>query len=79
MMKENKRADGVLRELRSKGNVSLDELVKYLHSPPASIRRDLAKLEMKGLIRRTTGGATLVEPGVSRLRDSVAHHLYSLY
>src|SRR5438477_9373373 len=52
----------MLRELRRKGNPSLEELVKHLHSSPASIRRDLAKLEIKGLVRRTPGGATLVEP-----------------
>jgi DeoR/GlpR family transcriptional regulator of sugar metabolism len=61
-MKENNRIDGVLRELRRKGSISLDELVKHLQASPASVRRDLAKLEMKGLIRRTPGGATLVEP-----------------
>lgn len=48
--------------LRHKGSVSLEELVTGLHSSPASVRRDLAKLQKKGLIRRTTGGATLVEP-----------------
>src|SRR5205085_12476523 len=58
----NNRIDGILRELRRKGNVSLEELVKHLHSSPASIRRDLAKLQTKGLVRRTPGGATLVEP-----------------
>ena len=57
-----KRTEGILRELRRRGSVSLETLVRDLHSSPASIRRDLAKLEMKGLIRRTPGGATLVEP-----------------
>jgi DeoR/GlpR family transcriptional regulator of sugar metabolism len=61
-MADNNRIDGILREIRRKGNVSLEELVKDLHTSPASIRRDLAKLELKGLIRRTPGGATLVEP-----------------
>jgi DeoR/GlpR family transcriptional regulator of sugar metabolism len=58
----NDRIDAILRELRRKENVSLEELVKHLHSSPASVRRDLAKLEIKGLVRRTPGGATLVEP-----------------
>src|SRR5690349_8321140 len=58
----DKRVDAILRELRHRGNNSLDDLVKGLHTSPASIRRDLAKLELKGLIRRTPGGATLVEP-----------------
>jgi DeoR family transcriptional regulator of aga operon len=61
-MKGDHRADGILRALRHKGSVSLDELVKSLHASPASVRRDLAKLQKKGLIRRTPGGATLVEP-----------------
>jgi DeoR family transcriptional regulator of aga operon len=61
-MTGNDRIEGILRELRRKGSISLEELVKLLHTSPASIRRDLAKLESKGLIRRTPGGATLVEP-----------------
>lgn len=61
-MKGDHRVEGILRALRHKGSVSLDELVKSLHSSPASVRRDLAKLQKKGLIRRTPGGATLVEP-----------------
>lgn len=59
---KDKRAEGILRELRRKGKVSLEELVKTLRSSPASVRRDLAKLQTKGLVRRTPGGATLVEP-----------------
>src|SRR5438270_3775144 len=61
-MRSDKRVNEILRELRHKGSVSLEELVKSLHTSPASVRRDLAKLEMKGLVRRTPGGATLVEP-----------------
>ena len=60
--RNEKRIEGLLRQLRHKGSVSLEELVKTLHTSPASVRRDLAKLEMKGLVRRTTGGATLIEP-----------------
>jgi len=61
-LRGQKRIDGLLRELRHRGNVSLDELVKSLRSSPASVRRDLAKLEARGLVKRTPGGATLVEP-----------------
>jgi DeoR family transcriptional regulator, aga operon transcriptional repressor len=61
-MADSNRTDAILRELRGQGSVSLEHLVRDLHSSPASIRRDLAKLEKKGLIRRTPGGATLVEP-----------------
>jgi DeoR family transcriptional regulator of aga operon len=61
-LRSEKRFNELLRELRHKGSISLDELVKSLHTSPASVRRDLAKLEKQGLVRRTPGGATLVEP-----------------
>ena len=61
-MKARNRADQILRELRNKGSVSLDELIASLGASAASVRRDLAKLEEKGLVRRTHGGAMLVEP-----------------
>jgi DeoR family transcriptional regulator of aga operon len=61
-IRADRRVEEILRELRHKGSVSLEELVKGLHTSPASVRRDLAKLEMRGLVRRTPGGATSVEP-----------------
>lgn len=61
-MKTTNRADQILRELRQKGSLSLDELIADLGASAASVRRDLAKLEAKGLVRRTHGGVTLVEP-----------------
>jgi DeoR family transcriptional regulator, aga operon transcriptional repressor len=61
-LRADKRAEEILRELRHKGDVSLEELVKDLDTSPASVRRDLAKLATQGLVRRTPGGATLVEP-----------------
>jgi len=61
-MKAGNRADQILKELRQKGSVSLEGLIKSLGSSAASVRRDLGKLEKKGLVRRTHGGATLVEP-----------------
>lgn len=61
-MKAKNRADEILRELHNKGNVSLDELIEGLGTSAASVRRDLAKLERKGLVRRTHGGAALIEP-----------------
>jgi len=56
------RADQILRELRHKGSLSLDELIAAVGASAASVRRDLAKLEEKGLVRRTHGGVILVEP-----------------
>lgn len=61
-MKAGNRADQILKELRHKGSVSLEELIAGLGASAASVRRDLAQLEEKGLVRRTHGGAILVEP-----------------
>src|SRR5579872_3961718 len=61
-VKADNRADQILRELRQEGDLSLDLLIKKLGASAASVRRDLTKLEAKGLVRRTHGGVTLVEP-----------------
>lgn len=61
-MKAPNRADQILRELRQEGSISLDALIERLGTSAASVRRDLVKLEAKGLVRRTHGGVTLVEP-----------------
>jgi DeoR family transcriptional regulator of aga operon len=61
-MNPRNRADQILRELRQEGDLSLDVLIKRLGASAASVRRDLTKLEAKGLVRRTHGGVTLVEP-----------------
>lgn len=60
-MSSKERESQILRKLRHRGSVSLNQLTGDLGVSPASIRRDLARLEMKGLVRRTPGGATLVE------------------
>lgn len=61
-MNANDRADHILRQLRHKGHLSLEELIAELGASAASVRRDLSKLQSKGLVRRTHGGVTLVEP-----------------
>jgi len=61
-MNAGDRADYILRELRHKGSLSLEELIAALGASAASLRRDLAQLQSKGLVRRTHGGVTLVEP-----------------
>ncbi len=61
-MKARNRADQILRELRQEGSLSIDVLISRLGTSAASVRRDLAKLDAKGLVRRTHGGVMLVEP-----------------
>ena len=47
--------------LYTNGASSIQELVDYTNSSPATIRRDLVKLEESGMIERTHGGARLAE------------------
>jgi DeoR family transcriptional regulator, aga operon transcriptional repressor len=61
-MKSGDRRDQILVEVRKKGSISLEELMKRLGASSASIRRDLSTLQQQGLVRRTHGGATLIEP-----------------
>jgi DeoR family transcriptional regulator of aga operon len=55
------RAERILKLLLQRGSISVDELIATLAASAPSIRRDLARLESKGLVRRTHGGATLVQ------------------
>jgi DeoR family transcriptional regulator of aga operon len=56
------RADQIMKALLRAGEISVQELVDQIGTSAPSIRRDLARLERRGLILRTHGGAALVEP-----------------
>ena len=56
------RADRIMKALLRSGAVSVEELVEATGSSAPSIRRDLTRLEKRGLILRTHGGAALIEP-----------------
>ena len=58
----NRRREQILKFLLRAGSATVEEILEVAGSSAPSIRRDLAKLENRGLIRRTHGGATLVEP-----------------
>lgn len=51
-----------MKALLRAGDISVQELVDQVGTSAPSIRRDLARLEGRGLVLRTHGGATLVEP-----------------
>src|ERR1700745_3563704 len=57
--KTDKRAKEILRLLLSHGKTSVDELTRLFATSPASVRRDLMRLEERGLVHRTHGGAML--------------------
>lgn len=53
------RPDKIMVYLRSHNLVTVEELAAVTDSSPATIRRDLIKLDHQGLISRTHGGVTL--------------------
>src|ERR1035438_10677248 len=61
--KTDKRAKEILRLLLRHGKASVDGMVDSLGASPASIRRDLIRLEEQGLVHRTHGGAMLAGSG----------------
>lgn len=58
----NSRSELIIKLLLLTGTASIEEILAVAGSSAPSIRRDLVRLENRGLIRRTHGGATLVEP-----------------
>jgi DeoR family transcriptional regulator of aga operon len=58
----NRRSEQIVKFLLSTGTATIEELLAVAGSSAPSIRRDLARLENRGLIRRTHGGAELAEP-----------------
>lgn len=56
------RSERIVKFLLGVGNATIEEILAVAGSSAPSIRRDLVRLENRGLIRRTHGGATLVEP-----------------
>ncbi|MGZ8846889.1 MAG: DeoR/GlpR family DNA-binding transcription regulator [Pyrinomonadaceae bacterium] len=58
------RTQEILQELLRTGKVTVDDLVQRLKVSAATIRRDLAELERRGLLRRNHGGAVSIEPAL---------------
>ncbi|MDT7817502.1 MAG: DeoR family transcriptional regulator, aga operon transcriptional repressor [Acidobacteriaceae bacterium] len=59
--KTDQRAQEILRLLLRQGKTSIEELTGILGKSPASVRRDLIRLQERGLVHRTHGGAMLAE------------------
>lgn len=55
----NEREKEIMNLLEENNYVTVDYLAEKIHISPSSIRRDLKRLEMKGLILRSYGGAEL--------------------
>lgn len=59
-MSNNNRSEEILHLVNTKGSISIRELAKATYASPSTIRRDIKKLEQKGLLRRHHGGAESV-------------------
>jgi DeoR/GlpR family transcriptional regulator of sugar metabolism len=57
------RQDRLVELLRDRGAGELDELAEAVGVSASTVRRDLEALEQRGLVRRTHGGAVLVNQG----------------
>ncbi len=62
--KTDRRANEILRLLLRHGKTSIEELTEAFGTSPASVRRDLVRLEERGLVHRTHGGAMLAGQAV---------------
>ena len=60
-----KRSELILQELEEKGSIRVADLSKQLNCSEVTIRNDIQKLEEKGLLFRTHGGATKLGAQVS--------------
>lgn len=72
--KTEKRAKEILRLLLSHGKTSVEELTELFATSPASIRRDLVRLEERGLVHRTHGGAMLAGQTYEPFRFDASFH-----
>lgn len=55
------RKDAVLRELRLRGSLTVNEFAQRLGISPITLRRDLQELEREGRLTRVHGGATSLQ------------------
>ena len=60
--KTEDREEKIMRLLLQNGSATVEQLLDSANTSAPSIRRDLTRLERRGLVRRTHGGATLAEP-----------------
>ncbi len=70
-MLEPERHELILRVLRQGRFASVLDIVDLVHCSEATVRRDLAKLEATGKLRRVRGGAELMEAPVDSVEPTV--------
>ena len=60
-MLSNERQDKILAILKKKYSATVQELSKELYASSATVRRDLEEMQNMGLLKRSHGGAVLIE------------------
>jgi len=60
-MLASQRHQYILKQLEKKGSILTNDLIVDLKVSPATIRNDLTFLETKGLLKKTYGGALIIE------------------
>ena len=71
--KTETRANEILQLLLAQGRLSIEELTDRFTTSSASIRRDLVRLEERGLVHRTHGGAMLANQIYEPFRFDAAY------
>lgn len=76
-MKNNKRLDLIMEYLKNHNLVTVEQLVEAVDASPATIRRDLIKLDQQGVINRSHGGVVLKHfiPLQPTTLEKQQHHL----
>jgi DeoR family ulaG and ulaABCDEF operon transcriptional repressor len=70
-MNELERQEAILRFLATSQFASVNDIVDLLDVSPATVRRDISKLDEQGAVRKVHGGITaadLVNPALSRVK-----------
>ena len=73
--KTERRATEMLHLLLSRGKTSVEEMAEVFGTSAASVRRDLARLEERGLVHRTHGGAMLAGQTYEPFRLDASFHV----
>ncbi len=73
--KTEKRATEMLHLLLSRGKTSVEAMAEVFGTSAASVRRDLARLEERGLVHRTHGGAMLAGQIYEPFRLDASFHV----
>ena len=65
------RHERIMKEMKRKNSVTVNDLVNILNTSESTIRRDLLELDRQGLLRRVHGGATAIPRMNSAVEDDV--------